>query len=82
MKYQQQRFKRAARLALMRDVTARMGGVMFLMGPLFDPDDPVNEFDPWPQTATAVRYAYHSIEPMGWSLTDSSSVVVLPKETA
>jgi len=75
----QQRFNRRNQLALMREVTAKMGSV-FTMDTLFDPDYKFDDMFPvWPQTATAMANSFHGVSAWGWSVSDFSSPVTLCK---
>jgi hypothetical protein len=75
----EQRFNRKNQLAVLREVTANMGSVLFTMDMLFDPDYAFKDLPVWPQTATAVANSFHGISASDWSLTDSSSRVTLRK---
>jgi hypothetical protein len=74
----QQRFNRQNQLALMRELTANMGGVLFTMDTLFDPDYDVRNLLPVrPQTATAMANSFYGASAWSWSVSDSSSTVTL-----
>lgn len=76
----QQRFNRRHQLALIRDVTAKIGSVFFTMDMLFDPNYGFNDMIPvWSQTATALANSFYGISAWGWSMTDFSSPVTLRK---
>lgn len=76
----QQRFNRRNQLALMREVTAKIGSVFFTMDTLFDPNYEFNDMFPvWPQTATAMANSFYGVSAWGWSVTDFSSPVTLRK---
>ena len=75
----QQRFNHNTQLAIMRNVTARMGSVLFTLRTLFDTHQQHPELPAWPKTATLLVHSTEEITPAGWSLTESSAPVRLDK---
>ena len=75
----QQRFTRNTQLAILREVTANFGSILFAMNMLFDEQYDFRSTAPWPETATALANSVYSLAAEGWSLTDSSSVVQLDR---
>jgi hypothetical protein len=77
LKPHEQRFTKSTQLAVMREVTANMGSVLFMLDPLFDPNYNYEGLPVWPQTATAMANYFYGMSAWDWSLTDSSSPVTL-----
>jgi len=75
----QQRFTRNTQLAILREVTANFGSILFAMNMLFDEHYDFRGIAPWPETATALANSVYSLAAEGWSLTDSSSIVQLDR---
>lgn len=73
----QQRFTRNTQLAILREVTANFGSILFAMNMLFDEHYDGRGIAPWPETTTALANSIYSLAAEGWSLTDSSSVIRL-----
>jgi hypothetical protein len=79
LKPHEQRFTKSTQLAVMREVTANMGSVLFMLDPLFDPNYRYEGLPAWPQTATAMADYFYGMSAWDWSLTESSSPVTLYK---
>jgi hypothetical protein len=79
LKPHEQRFTKSAQLAVMREVTANMGSVLFMLDPLFDPTYSFEGLPVWPQTATAMANNFYGMSAWNWTLTGSSSPVTLYK---
>ncbi len=75
----QQRFTRSTQLALLREVTANFGGILYAMHMLFDEQYDFHGIAPWPETASALANSVYSFASWDWSLADTSSVVHLGK---
>jgi hypothetical protein len=75
----QQRFTRNTQLAILREVTANFGSILFAMNMLFDEQYDFRGIAPWPETATALANSGYSLAAEGWSLTDSSSSIRLDR---
>jgi hypothetical protein len=75
----QQRFTRNAQLAVLREVTANFGGILYAMNMLFDEAYESQSITPWPDTATAIANSAYSLASWEWSLTDSASTVWLER---
>ena len=75
----EQRFNRKDQRAVMREVTANMGSVLFTMDTLFDPNYELKDLPLWPRSATAVANSLYGISVSRWSLTGSSSPIALRK---
>jgi hypothetical protein len=75
----QQRFTRSTQLALLREVTANFGGILYAMNMLFDEYYDFHGIAPWPETATTMANSVYSLASWEWSLVDTASVVELGK---
>lgn len=75
----QQRFTASAQRSVLREVTANLGAVLFLLDPLFNENYRFKDLPAWPQTATALANSLHGSAAFDWSLVDTSSSVMLPK---
>jgi hypothetical protein len=75
----QQRFTRNTQLAILREVTANFGSILFAMNMLFDEQYDFRGIAPWPETATAIANSVYNLASWDWSLTDTSSIVRLDR---
>jgi hypothetical protein len=79
LKPHQQRFTKNSQLAVMKEVAANFGGILFTMNLLFDENYSIRDVPAWPHTATAVANSLYGRSESDWSLTDSSASVTLHK---
>ena len=75
----QQRFAHNSQLAVLREVAANFGSILFAMNMLFDEQYDFRGIAPWPETATAIANSFYSLASWDWSLTDTSSLIRLDR---
>ncbi|WP_162909789.1 hypothetical protein [Aggregatilinea lenta] len=74
-----QRFTRQGQQAVLREVTANLGSVLFAMNMLFDEEYRLDTCVAWPKTATALANSFYNNCGSEWSLTATSSSISLHK---
>jgi hypothetical protein len=73
----QRRCTPATERRLLREVSAKLGSILFAFDDLFDASSPRDGLAAWPQTASAFASTLYSGWATGWSLTEVSSPILL-----